>query len=196
MLDGSKVIRGRDFRWDSVPLREYKQDGLGGVCLDGEWDYITPNTESCATAEGWASYVAAVSWYNPNDSGADPEVGGMTLNVERATPWRWDDCEANRGLPIQAVKGFWDLDDANNEDGYGVAGENDDSMNYTSTTLLDYWDKFPSGSDNREDEEADADGPNLWDYGWNAWNTGSGWGPFENYETLLYHNCTGAQDFN
>jgi hypothetical protein len=141
--------------------------------------------------------VAAVSWWDPENTASAPVIDGFA--VEAALPTNGTSCAGNRAIPGQVTRGFWDLDDANNEAGSPtpVGNDNDnDTRNYTSVALINNWDNFPSGTADRQDSENDANGVNIWDYTWNSWNTGGGWGSFENYETLVYHNCLDSQDLN
>jgi len=119
--------------------------------------------------------VAAVSWWDPENTASAPVIDGFA--VEAALPTNGTSCAGNRAIPGQVTRGFWDLDD-------------------TSVALINNWDNFPSGTADRQDSENDANGVNIWDYTWNSWNTGGGWGSFENYETLVYHNCLDSQDLN
>ena len=70
--------------------------------------------ESCATTEGWADYVAAVSWYEPDNFSTVPIAWGF--DVEEPIPVD-SVCADNGGIELQVAKAFWDLDDWNNEVG-------------------------------------------------------------------------------
>jgi hypothetical protein len=152
--------------------------------------------DSCATTEGFASYVGILGLWDPDVMGAHPMWSGG-LDVE-AGPMARVACGDNRGSPMQVMRAFWDLDDVDNSDaGPAVACFVPEAKNSLSISILNVWDKFPDGNTaNRHDYEPDADGHavNLWDYAWNAWGSGSSWGAITNYEALLHHNCVGPQD--
>jgi hypothetical protein len=165
-------------------MREFGQDWLRDDCsLNGSgWSPGSLENESCATAEGFASYVGVVAWYDPNDSTSVPFYSSW--NVETATPLSAT-CSTNAGYPIQVTRTFWDMDDWNNEAGAGAAAGDDDTQSYSSTSLLDRWDNFPDGTGNRDDGENDADGVNMRDYDANTTT---------DFMPSLEHNCVESQD--
>lgn len=168
----------------ALHMREFGQDVLRNDCsLNGEgWDMTSTENESCATAEGFATYVGAVAWYDPDNESTVPFANGY--NLERAKPYSAT-CSMNAGMPLQVTKTFWDLDDANNETGSGITSGADDLFTFPSKAFLDYWDRFQDGTGNRQDEESDVDGVNMRDYKYNgAWYI----------EEMLEHNCLQSQD--
>ena len=98
-------------------------------------------------------------------------------------------CSANRGLALQVTKAFLDLDDANNEQGTGVATGDDDTTSQTTNWVLDGWAAFASGTADRQKNESTADGhgPNMWDY---SFNRGM---PTAQQESSIRHNCLQTQ---
>lgn len=177
-----------------LQLLQFDEVGWGYRCVGRGWVPRSRENEACATIEGFASYVAAVSWYDPDDPNADPEYSGASL--EAVAPVDPLTCSNNRVIPLQAMRGFWDLDDVRNEPGAGITSGSDDVSNFPTPDIMMSWGWFGNGTNNRETKEADADGPNLWDYVWNRWGDSTGFGPVDNYETLLRHNCLGSQDLN
>lgn len=171
----------------NLQMQMFNQDWLRNVIVGGTWTFSNPlelETESAATTEGWASYVAAVSWYNPSIASVVPRAFGM--NVETAG-LNVATCEAgNSGLvPLQAAKAFWDLDDNNNEDGSTLTSEtnnNDDWDSYGTVWMANQWDEFGNGSANRQDGESGDDGVNLQDYLYRVSDSTA-------EETMLDHNC-------
>jgi hypothetical protein len=167
-----------------VQMQMFNQDDLRDVLVGGSWDMGSTSfeTESGATTEGWAAYVGAVAWFDPQTTGVAPMYGGQ--NIETAAPANAT-CGSNRTLPVQAAKAFWDLDDANNEAGTRAVAD-DDLDSKTSTSMALQWDEFGDGTGNRQDFESGDDGVNLRDYLFRVDDaTGA--------ETMLEHNCLQGQ---
>ncbi len=165
-----------------LQMREFGQDYLRDVCGSG-WSVTSTEYESCATTEGFASYVGSVSWYEPNNSSTVPYFYGY--NIETATPYS-STCSSNAGLPLQVMKSFWDFDDYNDETGVTPASAYDDTARKSTTWLLNNWDLFPNGTADGKDYENSNDGVNMWDYVNNVGIT--------NTATFLNHNCLAHQD--
>lgn len=170
-----------------LQMQMFNQDGLRDVILGGSWNMGTSSfeTESGATTEGWAAYVGAVAWYEPNNASTVPFYSGV--NIDDATLSQAT-CNNNITLPRQAAKAFWDLDDANNEAGTRAGVADNDTSSQTTTWMARQWDEFTNGTGNRDDFENDNNGVNVRDYLFRAGNTHS--------ETLLAHNCLTGQDDN
>jgi hypothetical protein len=181
---GDGVLTGHELG-HVVHMQEFNQDDLRNDCSKNGngWGVTSNEHESCATTEGFASYVGVVSWYEPNNTGTTPI--GWSLDFEGATPNR-STCSANAGIPLQVAKAFWDLDDWNNENGAGAAASWDDDLSYGTEAIARGWRQFPNGTGNRQDFESGQDGVNMRDYYWN--NTGrftaAGF-----FETFIRHNC-------
>lgn len=175
-----------------IQMQEFNQDSLRNDCSQngGGWNLTSDEFESCATAEGWASFVGVTSWYEPNNTGTTPM--GWGRDFERATP-QGSTCSGNSGIPIQVAKAFWDLDDWNNEDGAGVADGEDDRLAYNTLDIARGWRQFGDGTSNRQDFESDSNGVNMRDYYWNNTGRFTATGFFE---TFLEHNCLESQDNN
>jgi hypothetical protein len=174
-------------------MREFGQDFLTNDCTRGtsppvnNWSVASTEFNSCATTEGWASYVAAASWYDSENAGTIPLYANT--NLESATMLGGaSTCATADDFPGQAAKAFWDMDDVNNESGVSPAAGQDDGNDLTRDFLLNQWDDFPNGTANRDDGESDVDGVNLWDYRFNA--------PIGDEETFIQHNCEQNQDTN
>ncbi|MCG8555384.1 MAG: hypothetical protein MJD61_08875 [Proteobacteria bacterium] len=141
--------------------------------------------ESCTTTEGFAVYSAMASWFDPNNPGTQPI--GWGVNFENAQVPYACGLVQNGRFPELAVRAFWDLDDANNENGLGSAFP--DASNWDSWFIAGWWAPMPDGTGNRQDQESDANGVNLWDYAF----TGATMPPIDQ-NTLLRHYCMQVQD--
>lgn len=180
-----------------LEMREFGEDGWSYSC-NGGWSLNTQETESCATMEGFATYVGVVSFWNPQTANSAPEYGGFDLEPgamitavdNNGNPLAGqNNCATFITVPGQAAKGFWDLDDSTNEAAVSPSGDAD-SRDKSTTSLLNNWDKYPDNSSNHGDEETTS---NLWDYIWNAYSSNNQWGPAADYQSMLYHNCMGGQ---
>ena len=168
-----------------IQMQQFQQDDLRNDCSKGGngWSLTSDEHESCATQEGFASYIGVVSWYQPHSAATQPF--GSSLDFDRAQPDR-STCAANKGIPLQVGKAFWDMDDWNNESGAGAASSWDDDLSYGTTGLAQGWGVFPNGSGNRQNDESGQDGVNMRDYYWN--NTGR-YTDARFFETFIQHNC-------
>ena len=166
-------------------MQMFEQDQLNAVYLGGGWSMAADSheQESAATTEGFAAYVGAVAWYDPQNSSVVPFYGGA--NIETATLSQAT-CSENIDLPSQVAKAFWDADDANNEAGTRAVAD-DDISSLNTLWIMQQWDDFADGTSNRQDRESDADGVNVRDYLFYA---------AVSSETLLEHNCLVDQDDN
>jgi hypothetical protein len=169
----------------AIQMQEFNRDDLRNDCSKngGGWTVPGDEYESCATQEGFASYVGVVSWYDPNNFGTVPI--GWGLDFDRATP-QVATCSGNKGIPLQVAKAFWDLDDWNNESGAGGASAWSDALRYGTEDIVRGWRQFGSGTGNRQDFESGNDGVNMRDYYWN--NVGRFTAPGF-FETFLQHTC-------
>jgi hypothetical protein len=173
----------------TVHMHEFNRSTIrDDLSLNGAgWGLTSQENDSGAVAEGWATYVAAASWWDPNNSGSAPSGFGVTY--ETATP-TVNDCSAtqpagggNRGIPLQVARAFWDLDDANNEAAVAPATVAD-AASLTTTSISAGWANFADGTGNRQDFESGAHGVNAFDYDFNN-NV--------NDNTLFSHNCIQSQ---
>lgn len=168
-----------------VQMQMFNQDFLRDVIVGGGWSMGTGSfeTESAATTEGWAGYVAAVAWYDPQNTGVAPIYNGV--NIETATLSQTT-CGNNTTIPRQAAKSFWDLDDANNEAGVRTGVADDDRDSKLTAWMARQWDEFTDGTGNRQDFETGNNGVNVRDYLFRVNDvTGD--------ETMLEHNCLVGQ---
>lgn len=175
-----------------LQMQQFDENNLTNDCsLGGSGHFIgVAEFESCATTEGWAGYVAAVSLWDPQNNSSAPARFGV--DYVDATPLD-PVCSDNAGIEGQVTKAFWDLDDDENEAAQPPSGNNDEKDSDT-ITIAARWGVFPNGTNNREDQESDSDGVNLWDY---HINSQSFWFDLEGTRnTLLGHNCMGTQDTN
>lgn len=168
-----------------LQMQQFGRDGLRNDCSKGSngWSLTSDEWESCATQEGFASFVGVVSWYEPNNTATSPVGWGLDMDTATLTDAT---CSDNKGIPVQVAKAFWDMDDWNQESGAGAAASWDDDLAYGTTGLVRGWSVFPGGSGNRDNNESGRDGVNMRDYYWN--NTGRYTAP-EFFETFLRHNC-------
>lgn len=165
--------------------QDFLRDDLGKS--GAGWNLTSDEYDSGATTEGFASYVGIVSWFDPNRLDTVPV--GWGLNFETATPNRAT-CAANRGIPLQVAKGFWDFDDWNNEAGAGITTGWNDSISYGTEYIVTGWDQFPNGTGNRQDYENDQDGVNMRDFYENTRTRFIAPGYFT---SLVEHNCLQSQ---
>jgi len=175
-----------------LQMQQFDDDSLVNDCsLNGGGHSLNVEEfESCATTEGWAGYVAAVSLWDPQNNSSAPARFG--IDFVTATPLEAV-CSDNAGIEAQVVKSFWDLDDDENEAAAAPAGQ-DDEKDSDTIDIAERWSVFNSGTNNREDDESDADGVNLWDY---HINSQSWWSNLDGTRhTLFGHNCLGTQDTN
>jgi hypothetical protein len=140
--------------------------------------------DSCATQEGWADYVSIVSWWDPNDADSRPSKQGF--DAEEANP-EGSSCVQASGMEGQVMRGFWDLDDNNNEGAQGEASGDDDASSST-TNLLDHWGEFDAGEGDRQFHEDDFNGVNVFDYEYNAGLNAT------QSEAFIDHNCLQWQE--
>jgi hypothetical protein len=172
----------------AIQMQEFDQDFLRDVC--GASHTLTSlEADSCATTEGWADYVTAVAWYEPNDPATVPFAFGS--NVESSTLTNVT-CSVNSGIELQVAKAFWDLDDWNDEAGVGAASGSSDEDRWASTDIAMGWRQFPDGTADGEDFETGDDGVNMWDFFNNNTPRLNPNGTL--LETLLSHNCLQSQD--
>jgi hypothetical protein len=174
-----------------LQMQKFAQDDLVNDCsLNGSGHALSgvAEYESCVSTEGWAGYVAAVSFWDPENVGSQPSR--FSVDFEEPTPLE-SVCTDNTGIEGQAIKGFWDVDDLNNELAAAPAGL-DDGKDSTSLFIADGWLQFANGTANRENDESDVDGVNLKDYYFN--NETLFFLPVETKQSLLGHNCLGTMD--
>jgi hypothetical protein len=165
----------------------FEQDSFTVDCSANGGGWVPTSTEyqSCATREGWAMYVAAVSWWTPSNSGSSPTYAGF--NLETSTPHynHSGGCAANISLPGQVARAFWDLDDGNDEQ--ALTGDQNagfhDTLNETTAAIALGWDVFLDGYANHKDKESDSNGVNVRDYDFNH-NV--------NDDAFFGHNCLQA----
>ena len=173
-------------------FQQFDLNGLASDCsLGGSGHALdVAEFESCATAEGFAGYVAAVSLWDPQNGASQPSR--FNIDFVDATPLEAI-CSDNSGIEAQVVKAFWDLDDSTSEAAIAPSTR-DDEKDSNTLDIASRWSVFAPGTSNREEEESDANGPNNWDYHINS----QGW--WANLDgtrhTLMGHNCLGTQDTN
>jgi hypothetical protein len=172
-----------------IQMQEFNQDWLRDDCSrNGDGHSLGGlEHESCATTEGWGNYIASVSWYEPNNGGTTPIAWGVdfdTASLQYAT------CSDDAHNEIQTGKGWWDLDDWNDEGGTAAAIGDDDRVAYGTLDIIQGWRQFDDGGGNRDDGEDGQDGVNMRDYWANNAGRFTAAGAFE---TLIEHNCLQAQ---
>jgi hypothetical protein len=197
-LDSGASLSGERASHEIGHLLQDREFGaLTSNACSSSWSLPSPAGQKCATGEGWASYVAVASWWDPAFA---TDVTYFDLPIEDAAPPSGT-CADNAFLPWAVTKAFWDLDDANNE-GAVAPGWNNDARDHSSVSLLNNWSRFPAGSANTQYDEVNFnvntftdDGRNMWDYIWNAYAVNGNWGPAADYDTAMAHNCLWDQVF-
>jgi hypothetical protein len=185
-LDGTSVAHELGH---TLQEQRFGQDALVDDCAAGGagWSITGTENDSCAVTEGWATFVAGASWYDPNTTNASPALWGV--NFESAS-WQNATCSANRGIPLQSTKGFWDMADSTNEAGAG--GQPADNQNWFSTWITQGWGQFPNGTADRQNDEASVHGVNMFDFFTNT-NVSMFSSAAGVQNTLINHNCTQTQ---
>jgi hypothetical protein len=151
--------------------------------------------DKAATMEGWANYVAARSWWDPQDEDSCPCVYGW--DVHDNTPPNAADADDNRGIELLVARGFWDLDDVTEDSSVAPCTLRWDNIDLDSVTdIAHVWSLVPPGSANRQGQEDDFDGANLWDY-WYVGHYGNGFfdDPTEVWTTLVDMHCQYGMDW-
>ena len=173
-----------------IQMQQFGQDYLRDDCsLGGNTHWLdSAEYESCATTEGWADYVAAVSWYEPNNTSTVPIAWGF--DIEEPIPVE-SVCSDNGGIELQVAKAFWDLDDWNDEPGAGAAAGKDDNDRFRTLWMARAWAQFADGTNDRKDYETGQNGVNVKDYYFNNENrpASTTWG-----QTIRGHNCLQFQE--
>ena len=146
--------------------------------------------EKCPTSEGWSDFIAVATYFKPSTS----IVGVWGSNLEANTfvgndftPMR---CIDQNGMPHRQVgnvsRFFWDLydnvviDDQMTLNSFNYV----DNENIPIQTMLDIWNKFPSGTGNHDASESGDNGRNIRDYLYWAENSFG-----ELFYSELYVNC-------
>ncbi len=186
------VVMGNEFGLDPVDfVGDYTKGGGAS-----EWNPTSDEYDGVAVAEGWANYVAAVSWWDPENTGADPFDYDFSIVgddkwvwIEDAAPWEAGSCGLNRGVPLQVTKAFWDLDDAHNE-AATAPGTSYDTQDLSTTDIAAAWSDFASGTGNHQTQEitVNENGDNIWDF-WYRLPSGS------NQTNFAVHNCVQSQQY-
>lgn len=164
------------------------RDSLRCDYLGADHTYTSHEYESGAVCEGWADYVSAVSWWDPQNTSSEPYLGDFLRALEEPDPYH-DTCSDNADTELAVAKAFWDIDDIDNESSVSP-GTYDDDNAYSTTGIATGWTYFPNGTGNHDDLESDENGVNLRDYYYNT----IGYFTSSIYYTLIYHNCLQAQD--
>jgi hypothetical protein len=148
---------------------------------------LSCGTDSCATTEGWADYVAVRSWYDPENSMAVPYSYSFQMDPDPDT-YFGSTCAGNTQIEGQVMKAFWDLDDSYNEASGPLASGWADTVDLGTYAMAQVWDNFPDGTANGQDYEAGNNGVNVYDY----YNNGPL--DFNRSTTLIQHNCLTNQN--
>ena len=167
-----------------LQMSQFSQDWLYASCGGDGHGIQTIENQSCVTAEGFADYVAVVSWYNPWSPGTSPVMFGA--NWENHSMGTWGNCTSAAHTELMVGRAFWDLDDSSNEGAsFGWAQDRDDEF---SGNIVNGWGNFGWGTCNGCNAEINGDGNavNMQDYFYNN----DDWLSSTAYETLLFHNCT------
>lgn len=168
-----------------VQMQEFNSGVLIDHCgLNGDGHSLNSiEFESCATAEGWANYVGAVTWFDPENRASRPM--GFGRDMESPFHLFGPGCFENSHNELQVARAFWDLGDSNNELGEGASVGFDDTMAASTLYIARGWREFPAGIWNRHNFELDPDGVNVFDY---FFNNQHRYGSIL-FEGLIMHNC-------
>lgn len=162
-------------RWD-VPTHEaghshqkqlFQQQNLTGTACPSPHIQTDTTTGACATREGYATYIHAVSWWSAGNSASRPTMVGVSIEGDSifggSDPTK-STCLANSDVEIEVARTFWDLDDINNEGQADSPGVGDDSENQSQTSIQQGWRNVPNGTGNHQNDEAGNNANNLKDY--------------------------------
>ena len=178
-----------------LQMQLFNHDDLTSDCGTNSAHSISSTTlehESCATTEGWADYVAAVSWWDPNNLDSDPYVSGESIENPTGGPVNFMPCADEGHTELAVARSFWDLDDVHEDVRTLVGYTTEDEIALTTTSISAVWAQFPNGNNNREDKESDADGVNRWDWQYHAESYyPSSLEPY--LELNMYHTCVDGQ---
>jgi len=127
-----------------LQMREFGQNGLNDDLswLGNGWNLNTNGFEwqSGATQEGFATYVALASWWDPQTTGATLE--GWSINFEDPTISDAT-CNDNAWLPRQVAKAFWGIDDAASGMGVRAAAADADVSEVPTLDIANGWGNLP-----------------------------------------------------
>lgn len=170
-------------------------------CVYDYWSYCGYGDSSCdhnldsreydkvATDEGWADYVAARAWWDPENAASKPHVGGYAIWKDELPP---SACTAARGKERYVAAGFWDLDDSTNDVGVSPAPARVDVYDYDTTSVALPWTLIEPGPGDRFSCEADYHGLNLWDYWWSAYTYSIM--DYSSWQVLIDMQCQHSMD--
>jgi hypothetical protein len=165
------------------------------------WGVWTSEWQKAAFLEGWATYFAAVAYYDPNSSSVTPIFG--TYNIESNVYGSFaGSCSSGAYRIGNVVRAFWDMDDTINEASHSSNPNSEaDQVSWATIDLLRTLEDFSAGTANRRRQESgtggdptdpygDLNGVNMRDFIWNGGFTTA------TSQTLLEHNCLENQDDN
>lgn len=156
-------------RWDSQAhesghalqrqLWEDDDSPSNGTCPPSHYlEVMEP--ETCATSEGWATFVSMVSWWDPNNVDSRPNLFGFQIETDACF---FCSCSHDSDTELAVIRTFWDLDDQHDD---GI-----DTRGVSTNSILQTWDAFPAGTANHDEDEPGDFAHNLWDFYANASST-------------------------
>lgn len=152
----------------------------------GGWSQTSDEYEELTFTEGWATYVGVVAFWNPQNSSVVPDFGGFSAETNSVT-----NCAAQSSRVQAVIRGFWDVDDINNEAAHAsVTSGYADATSLTTASIYTNLFAFASGTSDRQRQENDLNGPNAEDYVANAGYTTT------QRRSFIDHNCLEGQDDN
>lgn len=157
---------------------------------DGSWGQWSLEYEKVTFLEGWATYFAAVGYYDPNSLTVTPILGSSNIESNQYGG-SFGTCATGRNRVGNVIRGLWDMDDALNEASHSSNPNTEpDYVSWASVDLLRTLEDYQSGTSNRRRAESDNDGVNMRDFvAVGAFTTNTS-------KTLLEHNCLEGQDAN
>ncbi len=183
------------FEGNGPGVYDYRKNGQNGHGFE------TSEYDKVATFEGWANYVAIRSWWDSENINSSPCWAGRHFEPNSLVHSdTGDSCEDNRGIEILVAKGFWDMDDASIDCSFPPALSRCDNLNLdTRTQIVAAWNAFSDGTSNRQEQEADVNGTNLFDYWYNASFQSTVWSTAEStavQTVLMTMTCQNTMDVN
>lgn len=136
----------------------------------GSYGWDSSGSEKCATAEGWANFVAGATYWEDSSTGPPvywPFTASPSQQLEnlttRGNSSSWEDCVSIGSSPETApgnvARFFWDVYDSTTSNEGGT-----DNSHKSFGAMLSVWDDFSAGTGNWQNNESGSNGVNVYDY--------------------------------
>jgi hypothetical protein len=159
-------------------------------CHDGHWWGQKDQYEKCATSEGWANFFGAAIHFEtravePFYIKRSRPLEGL-IETENPEPLECASQSSNsEESEANVSRFFWDLyDTTTTDDRFADGRYGADNATYDMSRLVGTWRVFERGTADRQTEEDDLDGRNVWDFR----------AHLPNAHSELYLNCLCNQD--